>query len=182
MPSTPRFQDPHIPKGSEFEKISMDNRARSPEKRPVGHSRRPLSFHIPPPKEDGFSAEDMQSNIVEVLYYLKHVFEDEALLDDLSLEAAANPGAWHAWQAHRRKARLQKSQTENAEGHKRSMSANVASSSTPGRVKSSGDWNWDGVWQERVKKGINQSVSESMLFGSVDGDDLVCAHIRSWTH
>ena len=174
MPATPRFQGPDT-----SSKVNTEGRVSSPEKE---IARQPLSFHIPPPKEDGFSAEDAPSSIIEVLHYLKRVFEDEALLDEVSLEAAVNPGAWHAWQAHRRKVRLQKSQGEGGEGHKRSMSANVSSPNTPGRAKASGDWNWDGVWQERVKKGINQSLSEPMLYGSVDGDDLVCLQISFWRH
>jgi hypothetical protein len=154
-------------------------RSGSPEKR-LGH-RRPLSFHIPPPKEDGYSTDDVPSTIIEVLHYLKRAFEDETILDDLPMEAAANLGAWHAWRAHRRKAKLQKSHADKLEGHRRSMSANIPSPTTPNRPKSSGDWNWDGVWVERVKKGISTSLSEHMLYGSVDGDDLVsCSISRFW--
>jgi len=36
-----------------------------------------------------------------------------------------------------------------------------------------GEWNWDGVWEVRVKKGIDASVGEAMLFGKDAGDDLI---------
>ena len=136
----------------------------------LGHARKPLSFHMPPPKEDGYSADDVYPSIVEVLHYMKRVFEDEALLDDLPLETAANPGAWHAWRAHRRKAKLSKSPQSHQGGHGRSTSVDIKSAS---KSKPTGNWNWDGVWAERVKKGINASLSDQMLYSSVDGDDLV---------
>ena len=49
-----------------------------------GH-RRPLSFHIPPPKEDAIDETLLHASMSEVLHYLKRVFEDETLLDDLPL-------------------------------------------------------------------------------------------------
>ena len=131
--------------------------------------RRPLSFHMPPPKEDGFSAEDVSPSVAEVLYYLKRVFEDESLLDDLSLESAGNPGAWHAWRAHRKKSKPPKSGPENVEDQKRFLSGGLNSP----RAKPTGDWNWDGVWAERVKRGVSASLSDQILYGSVDGDDIV---------
>ena len=139
-----------------------------------GDARRPLSFHMPPPKEDGFSAEDVSPSIAEVLYYLKRVFEDESLLDDLPLEAAANPGAWHAWRAHRKKTGPKKSHLENVEGQKLDTKLN-----SPARTKPSGDWNWDGVWAERVKRGVSASLSDQILYGSVDGDDIVSI-VNDW--
>ena len=42
-----------------------------------------------------------------------------------------------------------------------------------GRLKPPGDWNWDGVWAERVKKGVSASISEQMLYGGTEGDDTV---------
>lgn len=37
------------------------------------------------------------------------------------------------------------------------------------------EWSWDGVWEERVRKGIDASISESTLYGGGSGglDDLV---------
>lgn len=37
------------------------------------------------------------------------------------------------------------------------------------------EWDWSGVWKERVQKGINTSTSDSILYGSAgSGDDIVC--------
>ena len=130
--------------------------------------------------------DDIPPSITEVMYYLKQVFEDEKLLDDLPLDVAANTGAWYAWQAHRR--RTHKSSTpvrvqESTPTHGRSKSLQISSPSpaTPVRPqqrqqkKSMADWNWDGVWLERVKRGISMSLSDAVLFGTGDGDDLVSA-------
>ena len=38
---------------------------------------------------------------VEILQYLRVVFDTEAILDTVPLEAAANSGAWHAWRSYR---------------------------------------------------------------------------------
>ena len=149
--------------------MSFDNLSEQVKTPSKGHSRKPLSFHIPPPKDDGFSLDEVSPSIVEVLYYLKRVFEDETLLDDLPLEAAANPGAWHAWKAHRRKTKPSKAHTDSVDQRK-AFSTGLGS---PGRAKPSGDWNWDGVWVERVKRGVATSLSDQMLYGSVDGDDVV---------
>lgn len=129
----------------------------------------PKSFHITPPNDDDPSSDELSPSIFEVLGYLKHVFEDSMLLDNLPLEAAGNPGAWHAWQAHRRRSRPSKPNV--MEGRSSSNTLNtVNNAEMPSR---SSGWNWDGVWAERVKKGKNASLSESMLFGKMDGDDLV---------
>ncbi len=36
-----------------------------------------------------------------------------------------------------------------------------------------GEWNWDGVWEVRVRKGVDNSVAEAVLFGREAGDDLI---------
>ena len=81
-------------------------------------------------------------NIVKILRYLKASFDEEATLDVLPLKSAGNPGAWHAWQAYRR------------------WSLNTANSDT---VAQSG-WNWDDVWLNRMQKGIEASISDSVLY------------------
>ena len=149
--------------------LSLHDRADLAKSTHEGHHRKPMAFHIPPPKEDGFSADEVSPSLAEVLHYLKRVFEDETLLDDLPVEAAVNPGAWQAWQAHRRKTKTAKSHLDKID-HGRSPSTGLAS---PGRAKASSEWNWDGVWIERVKRGVAASLSDQMLFGSVDGDDVV---------
>jgi hypothetical protein len=46
--------------------------------------------------------------------------------------------------------------------------------SGPSSTKQPGEWNWEGVWEERVKRGIATSLSESVLYGNAGGaDDVV---------
>jgi hypothetical protein len=124
---------------------------------------------MPPPKEDAprfLGSDEVVLGVVEALGYIKKSFEDASLLDDLPLSAAGNPGAWHAWQAYRKKI-------------KTAGEAPTAGIGTPqrrllgggGRPRASGEWSWDGVWQDRVRKGVVASVSEGVLFG--ESDELV---------
>lgn len=96
--------------------------------------------------------------IVELLNYVKQAFEDAAFLDTLPLRAAVNTNAWHAWRAHRGLPRIVP----------RSISPASAESGriplSPGRTP--GDWNWDGVWESRVKNAMEESTSDAALFGS----------------
>ncbi len=95
--------------------------------------------------------------IIEVLEYVKRAFDDETALDALPLEAAGNSGAWKAWRAYRK--------------------SNGADSKLVDSVPSphkQDEWSWDGVWEERVQKGIDASIAESTLYGGTSGgDDLV---------
>ncbi|TKW56340.1 hypothetical protein CTA1_1790 [Colletotrichum tanaceti] len=151
----------------------------------------------------------------EVLRYIRSTFDDENVLDSVPLEAAGNPGAWHAWRTRQRQAGKvftgdfvpQEKEDEepgpgdSAEGKKdqeekneekhpappapetRSTSSEFAVARKPISIGSSaavvprrpGDWNWEGVWEDRVQKGIAASLSEAVLYGaaSVGGDDLV---------
>ncbi|KAJ4389974.1 hypothetical protein N0V93_007447 [Gnomoniopsis smithogilvyi] len=86
----------------------------------------------------------------EVLSYIRSTFDDEAVLDSIPLEAAGNPGAWHAWRTHR--------------------GFNNLPEGDPSARKP-GEWNWEGVWEQRVKKGIEASLSEPVLYGGVGGVD-----------
>lgn len=88
---------------------------------------------------------------------MKSAFDNETALDTLPLEAAGNSGAWKAWRAYRRS-----SETDNK-----------LVDSVPG-LHNEDEWSWDGVWEERVRKGIDASIAESTLYGgSGGGDDLV---------
>ena len=168
-PTTPVFQDPKESIGGQEEHRASPTQETKDDRPPVPpKSAKP--FHIPPPKEDGFSSDGISPSIIEVLLYLKRVFEDESLLDDLPLDAAGNPGAWHAWRAHRRRTRPVKALVDDIETQTTSSRRGLDSA---GKSKPSGNWNWDGVWAERVKRGVNGSLSESMLYGGSDGDDLV---------
>lgn len=122
--------------------------------------------------QHGFS-NGSPTGIIEVLEYLKCAFDDDATLDALPLEAAGNPGAWNAWQAHR-KSNLRDSKT-NADNP-----AHAAPSKQSTKLKSMSyskqpdEWSWDGVWEERVRKGIDASISDPVLFGNLSGGhDLV---------
>jgi hypothetical protein len=115
--------------------------------------------------------------VYEVLDYVRLAFTDENFLDSLPLDAAANPGAYRAWHTHR-----EQSSADSPPGSRRSSA--VQSPNSPRRsdelattkVRRPGQWNWEGVWEERVKKGIQTSLSEPVLFGAVGaGDDIVCA-------
>lgn len=93
----------------------------------------------------------------EVLSYIRSTFDDETVLDSVPLEAAGNPGAWHAWRTKR--------------GY------NGLPEGDPSARKP-GEWNWEGVWEERVKKGIAASLSEPVLYGGVGGgDDTVSSSV-----
>ena len=88
---------------------------------------------------------------------MKRAFDDETALDTLPLEAAGNSGAWKAWRAYRRSSGID----------------NRLADSVPNLSKQD-EWSWDGVWEERVRKGIDTSIAESTLYGgSGGGDDLV---------
>ena len=92
--------------------------------------------------------------IVEVLQYLKSSFDDEGALDTLPLEAAGNSGAWKAWRAYRR--------SNNTDENTPSLET---------RAKQQDEWSWDGVWEMRVRKGIDASIAESTLYGGLTGGD-----------
>ncbi|KAF7509960.1 hypothetical protein GJ744_007274 [Endocarpon pusillum] len=100
--------------------------------------------------------------IVDVLAYLQSAFEDPVMLDRLPLEAAGNPGAWHAWQSHRGLSQVPDSAVAS-ESDRRSSTAGRGPPKLPDK------WNWEGVWENRVKSGIQHSLSDPVLFGNKDG-------------
>ncbi|KAL8734070.1 MAG: hypothetical protein Q9181_003335 [Wetmoreana brouardii] len=111
-------------------------------------------------------------SIFEVLEYMKRAFDDEAILDRLPAEAAANPGAWKAWQAHRLHAMnssglRQVSKDQSSVTRKQDMHGMLKQATHPD------GWSWDGVWEQRAKKGIDASISNQALFGSSGEDDIV---------
>ncbi|KAJ5901625.1 Ubiquitin-conjugating enzyme [Penicillium taxi] len=67
--------------------------------------------------------------VAELLDYIRSTFDDEAVLDSLPVEAAANPGAWHAWRAHRRDG----------------IAPSTLRRDSP-QTRLPGDWHWDGIW------------------------------------
>ena len=104
----------------------------------------------------------------EVLRYIRSAFDDEDVLDAVPLEAAGNPGAWHAWRTHRR---LPAGKALSGQGE--------GAAATTRRPE---EWNWEGVWEERVKRGTAASLSEGVLFGNAGGvDEVVClSFLLTW--
>ena len=114
--------------------------------------------------------------IVDVLNYMKGSFDNETTMDSLPLEAAGNPGAWNAWRAHRKSGRRTSNVSRDAinDGSTQHGLREALDKATPKKAKLPTEWNWDGVWRERVQKGIDASISSSVLYGSASGaDDLV---------
>ncbi|CAG8961955.1 hypothetical protein HYFRA_00013735 [Hymenoscyphus fraxineus] len=109
----------------------------------------------------------------EVLRYIRSSFDDDQIMDDIPLEAAGNPGAWHAWRTHR--AKLAMTAATEAGSTSTTNQGNLMSPriTSPTAARKAGDWNWDGVWEIRVKKGVEASVSEAVLYGTSTGDDLI---------
>lgn len=101
--------------------------------------------------------------IAKLLKYIQASFADESILDSVTAESAANPGAYHAWRSYR--------ETRLA-GELQPMTK--PTSAPTDRSRRPGEWNWEGVWEERVKKGIQSSISDSVLYGAgAEGDDVV---------
>lgn len=117
----------------------------------------------------------VHNNIVNVLEYMKESFDDAESLDKIPAGAARNPGAWKAWQAHRKQILDTSNEIQGAlqtqdSRHLRKTPHTVTTSRKPRHPE---DWNWDGVWQERVRHGINTSISDPVLYGTGVGDDPV---------
>lgn len=118
-------------------------------------------------------------SVYEVLWYIRSTFDDAEVLDSVPLEAAGNPGAWHAWRTR------QKRQAVGGGGGGAAGSAVGAGKALPpepkgtepGAARRPGEWNWEGVWEERVRKGIAASLSDAVLFGGVAGTDEVVSCI-----
>jgi hypothetical protein len=118
-------------------------------------------------------------SIYSVLKYIRSAFDTPEVLDAVPLAAAGNPGAWHAWRTHRRKqgklADQAQHSSENAEtdGVNSGPSESTAEPAQPPNtaIRRPGEWNWDGVWEDRVKKGVAASLSEAVLYGSSGAPD-----------
>jgi hypothetical protein len=105
-------------------------------------------------------------SIVKILDYIRSTFSEESVLDSLSLEAAANPGAYHAWRTYRGPAlQIQDSPVSNPES---AASSQLEGGAALGPNRRPGEWNWEGVWEDRVRKAIKASLSEPVLFAAED--------------
>ncbi|KAJ2903751.1 Protein crossbronx-like protein [Zalerion maritima] len=109
----------------------------------------------------------------DVLQYIRFTFDSEKMLDSIPLEAAGNPGAWHAWRTHR----IQEGKHFEGRSGERPPSHEALPTIAPvpiaakagsagAAARRPGEWNWEGVWEERVRKGIAGSLSEPVLFGN----------------
>ncbi|KAL4809228.1 hypothetical protein BDV18DRAFT_156985 [Aspergillus unguis] len=95
--------------------------------------------------------------VLEILDYIRTSFDDESVLDSVPLEAAGNPSAWHAWNAHRR--------------DPDSVAVTDSSKRDNPQTRLPGDWHWDGIWTKRVHQEIEASRSDATLFGTARGPD-----------
>lgn len=121
-------------------------------------------------------------HIAEVLQYLRVAFDAEAVIDSIPLDVAANSGAWHAWKAYR--SRLPSGRPPSALRNPAGGGDAVSERSTsprqqPGGARLPGEWNWQGVWEDRVKKSVFSSNSEQMLFAG-DSNDVVSSKMRMY--
>lgn len=101
-------------------------------------------------------------HIIDILQYLRIIFTVEEALDSVPVELAANNGAWHAWRSHRSKA-LGKNALRQSSGSDVSGSQSPPRQQ-PGGARRPGEWNWQGVWEDRVRKSISATNSEQALF------------------
>lgn len=135
--------------------LSSGTPARAPSALPPGSDYRPRRQDV---------------SALTLLNYIRSTFDDETILDSVPLEAAGNPGAWHAWRTYRRSVNSAGGSGEAA--LRRSSSLRKASP----QARLPGEWNWEGVWVQRVQNGIEASMSDAILFGNSPrggGDDIV---------
>lgn len=120
------------------------------------------------PKADETEQDQDRPSVAQVLEYMKRAFEDVELLDSLSLKDAGNPSAWHAWRAYRGLPKI----------GPRSISPAGGVPGQPGLspARHPADWNWDGVWESRVRNGIDESISDAALYGSKTGRPAASAN------
>ncbi|KAL8841886.1 MAG: hypothetical protein Q9170_000759 [Blastenia crenularia] len=111
--------------------------------------------------------------IIKVLGYVKSAFDEDRVLDELPLHCAADSGAWKAWQAHRRETLEYDESRTTFSDRLRSTKAPSAIEKPQLRARHPDEWSWEGVWKERVRRGIEASTSEPALFGAGGGDEIV---------
>ncbi|KAH8879701.1 UBC-like protein [Thozetella sp. PMI_491] len=108
----------------------------------------------------------------DVLRYIASTFDDPEVLDTVPLEAAGNPGAWHAWRTHRRQTGIVLPGEGPDDGPVEKPLPGQPTDSTTSRRP--GEWNWDGVWEERSRRCITASLSEAVLYGNAGvADDVI---------
>lgn len=108
-------------------------------------------------------------SIAKILDYIRSTFTEESVLDSLPLEAAANPGAYHAWRTYR--APVLQAKQPGPLGTDSPASEQEGDAVALNRNRRPGEWNWEGVWEDRVRKAVKASLSEPALF--TEREDIV---------
>ncbi|KAK4503713.1 hypothetical protein PRZ48_004628 [Zasmidium cellare] len=128
----------------------------------------------PEQHEQGNAKHQQLPHVVELLQYIRVVFDTEEVLDSIPLDAAANNGAWHAWRSYRSKTPAASRATSVArslgESREQSKERSASPRQQPGGARRPGEWNWQGVWEDRVRKSVNASLSEPVLYGGESND------------
>ncbi|KAI2629434.1 ubiquitin-conjugating enzyme [Xylaria nigripes] len=121
---------------------------------------------------DFLDSKRREASVFEILHYIRSTFDNENVLDSIQIEATGNPGAWHAWRAHRTEEGREFEPVPQSPLDDATDAVN--SPTSQGSSKQPGEWNWEGVWEDRVKKGITNSLSEPVVFGgTVASDDVI---------
>lgn len=118
-------------------------------------------------------------SVYSILKYIKSTFDSGQVLDSVPLAAAGNPGAWQAWRTYRHEQGKTTDEPCNLEQRTDpvddQLSALVQDTAgdfaTDQTARHPGEWNWDGVWEDRVKNGIAASLSEAVLYGGSGAPD-----------
>ncbi|KAK2591652.1 hypothetical protein QQS21_010666 [Conoideocrella luteorostrata] len=112
-------------------------------------------------------------SIYSILKYVRSTFDSAEMLDSVPFAAAGNPGAWHAWRTHRLKQGKLSNQQPGTVHSTQPNEPSVAPAekeketlpSPNSAIRQPGEWNWDGVWEDRVKKGVAACLTEPVLYG-----------------
>jgi len=126
--------------------------------------------------EAAAATNDAPPHIAQVLQYLRLVFSAPEIVDGVPLSSAANPSAWHAWRSHRAKVlgeNRAQSPAKSLNGDANSDGSLSPRTAQPGGARRPGEWNWSGVWEDRVRKVIAASRAEGTLFGGGGTGDVV---------
>jgi hypothetical protein len=123
---------------------------------------------------------DSPPHIVKVLQYLRLAFSAPEIVDSVPLASAANPSAWHAWRSYRAKIlgenRAQSPAALASGGDASSDRSLSPRAAQPGGARRPGEWNWSGVFEDRVRKVVASSRAEGTVFGGGGelGDVVSC--------